>query len=588
MKDGYILDCVNGSEVRATPEEVQAVQPLCKILMDDYGYPAEVISSHPQYRVKVRPSDTKKEYPVDIAVFKSERKTDDDCYIIGECKKNTRKDGLEQLKDYLRFSKAEIGVWFNGSERAYIRKYYTDGKVEFQTIPNIPKYGQTLADVGKLTKDMLNPAPHLKATFIAIRNQLAANAVGVTRDEVLAQQMINIIFCKIYDENFTAKGESLRFRAEVDEKPEVVKERIIELFKDVKEWNKTVIDKNDSITLDAVSIAYVVGELQNYSLVEAPRDSVADAFEIFIGHALKGGQGQFFTPRNVVRMMVEILDPSPDDYVIDPACGSGGFLEEILRYVFKKIDIKKDEYGWSNDFLGEQRRMAVEYISGIDKDYFLSKVARAYMAIFGFGNSNIYCEDSLENPKHWSAETRNHIALGKYNILLTNPPFGSKIPVTGEEKLGQYDLACKWKTDKKTSSWTKGKLKDSESPQVLFIERDLELLADYGKMGIVLPDGVFGNETFGYIRNWLCTKGRIIGIVDIPVETFQPHTATKTSILFFQKLPKDKIPERYDIFMAIADTCGHDRRGNEIESDDIQKVAAAFHKWESDHPFEEE
>ena len=149
-------------------------------------------------------------------------------------------------------------------------------------------------------------------------------------------------------------------------------------------------------------------------------------------------------------------------------------------------------------------------------------------------------------------------------------------------------MACKWKNDRKTSTWTKGKLKDSESPQVLFIERDLELLADYGKMGIVLPDGVFGNETFGYIRNWLSKKGRIIGIVDIPVETFQPHTATKTSILFFQKLPEDRIPERYDIFMAMADTCGHDRRGNEIESDDIKKVAEAFRDWESEHPFVEE
>lgn len=591
MKDGYVIDYISGSEVRATPEEVQAVQPFCRVLVEDYGYPKSVISAHPQFHVRARPSDTKKEYPVDIAVFESDTKNDSEVRIIVECKKTTRKDGLEQLKDYLRFSEAEIGVWYNGEERAYIRKYYDSGKVIFRPIPNIPKYGQTIADIGKLKKGdlMLAPAPHLKATFRAIRNHLAANAVGVTRDEVLAQQMINIIFCKIYDENYTPNDESLRFRAEEHENktPEVVKKRIDDLFKEVREWETNVIDKIDAITLDENSVYYVVGELQGYSLVNAPRDSVADAFETFIDHALKGGQGQFFTPRNVVKMMVDILRPTTKDYVIDPACGSGGFLEEALRYNFSQLEKDREKYGWSAAVLEEQKRAVVNHINGIDKDYFLSKVARAYMAIFGYGNSCIYCEDSLEKPEAWKAETRVHIALGKYNILLTNPPFGSKIPVSGEEKLKQYDLAYKWKKDRKTGNWTKGGLKDSESPQVLFIERDLELLADYGRMGIVLPDGVFGNETFGYIRHWLSERGRILAIVDIPVETFQPHTATKTSVLFFQKLPKNKIPQDYEVFMAIADTCGHDRRGNEIASDDIRNVAEEYHKWMKDHPLEE-
>lgn len=590
MKDGYILDYISGCEVRATPEEVQAVQPFCKILVEDYGYPKSVISAHPQYRVRVRPSDTKKEYPVDIAVFGSDSKNDDEVKIIVECKKATRKDGLEQLKDYLRFSDAEIGVWYNGEERAYIRKYYDNGKVIFRPIPNIPKYGQNISDIGKLKKGdlILAPAPHLKATFRAIRNHLAANAVGVTRDEVLAQQMINILFCKIYDENYTPNTESLQFRAEETENqtPDIVKKRIDDLFNKVKNWETNVIDKNDAITLDANSVFYVVGELQGYSLVNAPRDSVADAFEVFIDHALKGGQGQFFTPRNVVKMMVDILQPTSKDYVIDPACGSGGFLEEVLRYTFNQLEQDKEKYGWGETVLGEQRRNIVSHINGIDKDYFLSKVARAYMAIFGYGNSCIYCEDSLEKPTSWKAETRFNVALGKYSVVLTNPPFGSKIPVSGEDKLRQYDLAYKWKKDKKTGVWSKGALKDSESPQVLFIERNLEFLADYGRMGIVLPDGVFGNETFGYIRNWLSRRGRIIAIVDIPVETFQPHTATKTSVLFFQKLPKDRIPKDYEVFMAIADTCGHDRRGNEIASDDIQHVAAKYHEWIKEHPLD--
>lgn len=580
MKEGYIIDYVSGLEVRATPEEVQAVQVFAKILVEDYGYPKEVIITHPQYRVKVRPSDKKKEYPVDIAVFSKETKTEEDIEIIVECKKKNRKDGRSQLEDYLRFSKAQLGVWFNGEERLFIKKYEKDGKVIFNEIPNIPKCGQRIEDIGKFKRQDLKPTHNLKATFKAIRNHLAANTVGATRDEVLAQQLINIIFCKIYDERFTEPDEIVTFRAGVDEESVCVQNRILELFVKVKRKYKEVMDVNDSITLDAKSIVYVVGELQNYCLIEAERDTIADAFETFIGHALKGGQGQFFTPRNVVKMIVDILNPSDEDYIIDPSCGSGGFLVEALKHVWRRLDAEGEKYHWNDANLKEEKmEVALNKICGLDKDYFLSKVAKAYMAILGDGKSGIFCEDSLDDMENWKDKTRIKISEGKFSILMTNPPFGSKIPVRGEEKLKQYELAYKWRFVKDTNKWEKGKLKEKESPQVLFIERDIHLLANYGRMGIVLPDGVFGNDTFGYIRNWLRRQGRILAIIDIPIETFQPNTSTKTSVLIFQKLPKEKIPEDYEIFMAIAETCGHDRRGNEILSDDIKEVAKEYHQW---------
>lgn len=582
MRERYIIDYISRTEVKGTPEEVEAVQPFAKSLVEDYGYPAENIITHPQHRVKVRPSDTKKEYPIDIGVFVNSKKADDDIYIVVECKKKTRKDGKSQLEDYLRFCKAQLGVWFNGEERLFIRKIEKDGMVQFEEIPNIPQYGQRVDDIGKFKRKDLKITHNLKSTFKAIRNHLAANTVGATRDEVLAQQLINIIFCKIYDERFTEPDEMVEFRAGINEDPALVRERILELFGRVKRKYREVIDKEDEISLDANSIVYIVGELQNYCLIEAERDTVADAFEVFIDHALKGGQGQFFTPRNVIKMMVEILDPSDEDMIIDPSCGSGGFLVETLKYIWKKLDDEGKKYNWNAANLKEEKmEVALNKICGIDKDYFLSKVAKAYMAILGDGKSGIFCEDSLEQPSNWSAKTRVKISKNKFSILLTNPPFGSKIPVRGENKLKQYDLGYKWSKKKDEDVWVKGKLKEKESPQVLFIERDIELLADYGKMAIVLPDGVFGNDTFGYIRNWLKRKGRILAIIDIPIETFQPNTSTKTSVLVFQKLPEDEIPEDYEIFMAIAETCGHDRRGNEIELDEIRLISAEYKKWES-------
>ena len=578
VKEGYIIDYISGKEVKATPEEIEAVQVFSKQLVEDYGYPKEHIQTRPQFRVKARPSDTKKEYPVDIAVFSNDQKQEDNICIIIECKQKNRKDGESQLQDYLRFSKAFLGVWFNGDERLFIRKIEKNGRTEFKKILNIPKYGQRLEDIGKFKRKDLEPTHNLKATFKAIRNYLAANTVGTTRDEILAQQLINLIFCKIYDEKFTEPEEIVTFRAGINEDPEKVKIRILDLFEKVKRKYKDVLDESDSITLDEDSITYVVGELQNYCLIEAERDVISDAFETFIGHALKGGQGQFFTPRNVIKMMVDILEPTEDDLIIDPACGSGGFLVESLRHVWRKLDAEGEKYHWSRSNLQEEKmEFALNNIRGIDKDYFLSKVAKAYMAIIGDGKSGIFCEDSLKNPKEWNSKTQQKIHFNGFDILLTNPPFGSKIPVKGKDKLKQFKLGHKWKRDKKTREWGMGTVKEKEAPQILFIERCLELLKDGGRMAIVLPDGIYGNDKLGYIRKFLMDNGRILAIIDVPAETFQPNTSTKTSILVYQKI--QKIPKDYRVFMAVADTCGHDRRGNPTSFDDISNVSKEYHQW---------
>ena len=127
MKEGYLIDYISGQEVPDGPEEREATQVFSKILVEDYSYPKDIITTRPQYCVKARPSDRKKEYPVDIAVFKTSAKHDDEVYIIVECKKKNRKDGRTQLEDYMRFSRAELGVWFNGEERLNLRKYEKDG-----------------------------------------------------------------------------------------------------------------------------------------------------------------------------------------------------------------------------------------------------------------------------------------------------------------------------------------------------------------------------------------------------------------------------------------------------------------------------
>lgn len=571
IKEGYIIDYISGLQVKKTPEEVEAIQVFSKILVEDYGYPKENIQTHPQYRVKAYPSDTQYKYPIDITVFSNSKKNKDEAYIIIECKKKNRKDGMEQLKHYLEFSNASIGVWFNGNEKQIIRKYYKNDNLYFdENITNIPKYNERIEDIGYFKRKDLKQTHNLKHIFSAIRGFLAGNAVGTTRDEEFAKQLINIILCKLYDEKYTKPNDMVHFRAGINESPQEVSTRIKKRFEEAKKAYPDVLEPNDKIELDDKSIVYIIGELQPFCLLNAERDVVGDAFEVFIHGALKGGQGQFFTPKNVVKTAIKILDPNIDDKIIDPACGSGGFLIEALKYVQNKIEQQGLEFAWSEKEIYDVKSRTInQNIRGIERDKFLSKVAKAYMVIMGDGKSGIYCEDSLENPTNWDKKTQANILLGQFDIVLTNPPFGAKIPVKGEKKLSQFDLGYKWKK-LKDNSWQKGRIKDKEAPQILFIDRCLQLLKENGKMAIILPDGMLSNPTDGYIVQHLLEKTELIGIIDLPMSTFLPYTPTKTHLAFFKKTSKPK--KNYTFFMSYAKTCGHDKRGKEINVDEISLI----------------
>ncbi len=450
-KEG-VRDYISENWVKSgVKEHEEAVNIFSQRLVEELGYSKNQIQTIPQFRVKVSPSGQEK-YPVDITVFHDEKKSYDNVYMLVECKQPNRKDGHKQLDIYLNLvPSVEIGVWFNGKEHLYLWKV-RDPKTKrwiWTEIPDIPKKGQRVEDIGLYKRKNLEVSKNLKAVFNDIRNHLAGNITGITRDEAIAQEIINLLFCKIYDEINTPPDDQVTFRAGVHEKREDVKDRIVKLFEKVKTEYDDVFEKEDVIKLDPDSIVYVVGELQKYAITKAERDAVGDAFEVFIGPALRGGEGQFFTPRNVVRMAVEMLDPGLDDYIIDPACGSGGFLIVALEHVWKKLDEEARRKGWSKEYLaGKRKDLASKFIAGIDKDSFLAKVTKAYMAIIGDGRGGIFCENTLVPLSEWNSKTRQKIDLNSFDVLITNPPFGAKIPVRGDRILEQYNLGFKWKYDK--------------------------------------------------------------------------------------------------------------------------------------------
>lgn len=431
-------------------------------------------------------------------------------------------------------------------------------------------------------KQNLLPINNLKLIFREIRDYFAGNVTGITRDEKIAQNIMRLLFCKIYDEKYTENEQLVNFANRPNESLQDFQKRIFALFENVKNQYPDIFETEEELEIQASDLSFIVSKMEEYSILNAERDIIADAFEELIGTSFRGGEGQFFTPRNIVQMMIEVLQPTSGERIIDPACGSGGFIAHILQHLIKN---KATNY----------------YISGIDKDLFLSKLAKIYLTILGESEYHIFCENSLEVPTSWKPETQKNIHLGTFDLILANPPFGAKIPVMGENLLKQYELGHFWqeninknKTEGNKPKWILTKeLREKQPPQILFIERIIQLLKEGGRAGIVLPEGVFGNPTERYVWEYVKKYCSIIGIVSLSQETFQPSTHTKTSVVFLEKKPHN----RSQVFMAIAKNIGHDKNGkptfkfnkdgsyildehgNKILDDETPEIAQNFKKF---------
>ena len=433
---------------------------------------------------------------------------------------------------------------------------------------------------------------------------------GITRDEALAQEIINLLFCKLLDEQESAPDDVVKFRAGVGETSQEVAARIATLFERVKAHVfGDVFEPTERIRLDDDSVAYVVGELQTYTIVEAGRDAIGEAFEVFIGPALRGAEGQFFTPRNVIEMMVQMVDPQPGEKIIDPACGSGGFLIAALAHVWGQLREHAAHRNWSERQLARREyEVAAECFRGIDKDAFLAKVCKAYMALVGDGRGGVFCQNALEPFADWSPLVREEAVPGTFDVVLTNPPFGKKIVVKGEATIGQFELGRKWRRTtrepsaaeregaalaSKEAAWEETTaLRTQLPPQIPFLERCVALLKPGGRLGIVLPESLFGNPSHGYIVQWLRTHLRITAIVNMPEPLFKTSgkggTHTKVCVLIATRRDDGEASDA-PIFMAEAHWCGHDSRGNptvrllpngETELlDEVPEIAARFADW---------
>lgn len=384
-----------------------------------------------------------------------------------------------------------------------------------------------------------------------------------------------------------------------------MQKRIAAIFDRVKKKHSRIFAANDEIELKPRSLAYIVSELQKYSLLNTHVDIKGKAYEELVGANLRGDRGEFFTPRNVMHMVVEMLSPTVDEKVLDSSCGTGGFLVVAMNAVIQHLE--RDlvaEWGrprteWSDDekrvFQHRIGEIAASNFFGFDINPDLVKATKMNMVMNNDGSGNVLQTDSLLPPHAWEATFRNRLAsalgvnastirnaqsIGFFDVIVTNPPFGSKIPVKDAHILEQFDLGHIWERDKADRNrWVMtSRLQGSVPPEQLFVERCLQLLKPGGRMGIVLPDSILSSPGLGYIRQWLIERTQVLASVDLNEDTFQPRNGTFTSVLFVRKKTTSELASQnttrqmrdYPIFMAIVDRVGHDKRGNPIFRRDTQ------------------
>lgn len=590
VPEGKIVDFIDGSFRNDTPEEYVR-QQIEKSIVKEYIYPKNLCMV--EYTIKIGSSRKR----ADIVIFESEeRQKQEDIKIIVECKQekispNNKKEGLEQLKTYMASCiNCEFGLWTNGKDRFVFRKITKAEKVAFDEIIDIPKLGQSLAEAEKPDIKDLREATgdNLKFTFRRCHDYIAGNQ-GLQKPEAF-WELLKLIFCKIFDEHF----ERIEFYVTSEERKSLngqlkLKKRIDSIFEQVLQVPEYqgIFKSNEKIELEPRVMAFIVAQLQNYSLLESPIDVKGAAYEEIVGANLRGDRGEFFTPRNICELTVKMINPKIHEKILDPACGTGGFLIIAMNHVLTQIkeSVKKrwrDPLNPTDNermmLFEEIKRYTENNIFGFDLNPNLVKATKMNMVMNNDGSGTIFQANSLEHPHKWRNELitklkiNSGIDIAKFDVVITNPPFGTKIPIDDPAILEQFEIAYIWEKQDDGTFVKSDRLQKSVPPEILFIERCLQLLKEDGRMAIVLPDAILGAPGLQYVRFWLLQNTQVLSSIDLDKDTFQPKNGTQTSVLFLRKKTDEekqtemlsKKMRRYPVFIAMAEKIGHDKRGNTI------------------------
>lgn len=582
-EDGFIVDCLDGSLLLDTPEE-RVRQSFIETLQSDYGYPKNQIRREvPIQSGSSIMLDEKDGSPIraDIVVYNSKQaaleKDQGNILFIVECKQPTRLDGYTQLVSYIFNTSAAGGVWTNGSGIDVYR--VRREPMGLEALLSLPRHKDNWSEEERIPQKSDLPRPHnVRFLLSACHNKLYGRGME-NEDFDLAMDMVRILLAKIQDE--TSSGEFPKFwitneEYKTKEGRKAAADTVQELFREYANQYPDVFDKHEKIQVGDDCIAEAVGVLKDWSL--AARDDDADewdlmgeTYEQFTHIKLKRAQGQFFTNRLVIEMMVKILDPEIEKTALDPAGGSGGFCTAIFRHLRRKI-IQSTVPGSARR--DRQLGSIKQRVFLVEKAKRLVKIAKCAMLMTGDGQSGMTHGNSLgafENFDPWIQSRCNKHDTTAPSVIATNPPFsGQKTEsmISDYNILQNFDFGHSCKADKNGVFVFSDKDDDilpQQAPELLFLERCLDWLAPGGRLGIIMPKGFLDNISYEQYRQWLLNRSILNGVVTLHKDTFQPDTGVRTCILFITK-PKENenIPDDYPIFFAISQRIGQDSKGNSV------------------------
>lgn len=522
----------------AGPEHTKVRLPVIEALKV-LGWDERQLKWQPEWRVPKSPHDAAKRegghgfahWPVDLVLFEDANAPLDWQNVLGifEFKKPTLKEGVSQLEIYLaREPRARFGVWTNGTESATVYKL-ADGT--FKSVRHkdlrLPAPGDDFEQASSkaLTyNDLAVPSePDLRRSFEALLDLVVARDTVVTRADTQLDQLCNMLLLKLESDIKASlqptRPVAFQIRKDEHETAKFIREEFAELVDSREEVFRE--EQSPSLAFDDHTIKEIVYTWSSLKLLEVSAEAVASAFQVFRRKNLKAAEGQYFTPSPVIRAAIRLLDIQPDDRIIDPACGSGGFLIEAFRDMVARINSEAAVRTWAH-----------RSVYGVDKDSINVKLTRAIMLVLGDGSTNIHIGDSIRQDR-WEDDyplLPQAMRDKSFSVVVTNPPFGTNLKIAGRDShVNGYTIA---------HAAGKGTHKDLEIG-LIFLERAYRLLRPGGRLAIILPETYFFSTTYSFLGDWLAPRLALRAVVNVPMEAFQGFCRAKTNLYVFEKISKN-------------------------------------------------
>ncbi|HEY9631227.1 MAG TPA: N-6 DNA methylase [Coleofasciculaceae cyanobacterium] len=591
----FLIDIFTGNQIRVTPKNL-LLQKVLRQLIESYGFDRADLEVNYNPRLS-----GKRNRRVDIAIFRpGTAHTNENLQRIVLCQTQRQRDklrslaeaeaDLNKLKELMEdLPDCRFGIWTNGFEEFYLQAVHDRFEVRFIPLGVLPAPGEETeaADRTGGPIQVAAEAEDLQAALERCYRFLNRN-LGLDHKDTFKQLAV-LLLAKLYDE--TAPSADRRFWVRGDEPftasgQAEIERRIRGCLQDAVPWQPGMLSRGWNLDLEADQTAQIVKELAKYSFAQTHPFDRTVAYRAIVRMVMDGKEGRYPTPLNVARMAVEMLEPKPEDRVLDCSCGTGTFLAMTAVHLYDQF---LAQAGTNRDEATAEQRLAAQERTaewsrqntfGCELDPFLTVTTRLNLLLTAGHPGRVFRLDSRTFPDgdlDGVADSSRAIPLGTMDIVILNPWFStqSQDTVTDATILQRYDLGKVWERTEEGGYRNRGNLSSGIPPEVLFLERALDWVKPgTGRIGILLPNGLLGNPGDEYIRWWILHHCEVIASVELPLEPFKVTvnqyrlSPALPSFLILRRRDQAELMQldhpEYDVFMAVAQKGGVDSRGKQV------------------------